>query len=90
MPQAGAIKELPREKVGLASGTVLTVMVMGGNTAIVIIAMIIDLYSKTKAGEASGIQTGFLLASLTALLGLIVTVGMLKGSQPLPPSETTS
>ena len=48
MPQAGAIKELPREKVGLASGTVLTVMVMGGNTAIVIIAMIIDLYPKTK------------------------------------------
>ena len=90
MPQAGAIKELPREKVGLASGTVLTVMVMGGNTAIVIIAMIIDLYPKTKAGEASGIQAGFLLASLTALLGLIVTVGMLKGSQPLPPSETTS
>ncbi|MDG2014488.1 MAG: MFS transporter [Pirellulaceae bacterium] len=87
MPQAGAIKELPREKVGLASGTVLTVMVMGGNTAIVIVAMIIDLYPKTKAGEASGIQTGFLLASLTAALGLIVTVAMLKGGDRSPNSK---
>ncbi|MCH2154032.1 MAG: MFS transporter, partial [Phycisphaerales bacterium] len=74
MPQAGAIKELPKEKVGLASGTIMTVMIMSGNTAIVISAMIIDLYPKTKIGEAAGIQSGFLMAALLAAVGLFSTL----------------
>lgn len=44
MPQAGAIRTIPRERSGLASGSVLTIMIMSGNTAIVIIAMVIDLF----------------------------------------------
>ena len=85
MPQAGAIKELPREKVGLASGTIMTVMIMSGNTAIVISAMIIDLYPKTKLGEAAGIQSGFLMAALLAAAGLVSTLVILGRRSEMSP-----
>ncbi|MCH2133669.1 MAG: MFS transporter [Phycisphaerales bacterium] len=78
MPQAGAIKELPDEKVGLASGTILTLVVMSGNTMIVIIAMLIDLYPKTTVGESAGVRLGFLLSAIAAALGLAITIGMLR------------
>lgn len=77
IPQAGAIQQLPREKVGLASGTILTIMIMAGNTAVVTMAMVLDLYPKTKAGEAVGIQYGYLYSALIALLGLILAVILL-------------
>ena len=70
MPQAGAIGAIHRDKAGLASGSVLTLMILAGNTAIVIVAMLIDLYPNDVDGEARGIRTSFLFASLTALLGV--------------------
>lgn len=78
MPQAGAIKELPHEKVGVASGTILTIVIMSGNTMIVVIAMLIDLYPKTTAGESAGIRLGFLLSAAAAALGFVITMGMLR------------
>ncbi|MDG2422458.1 MAG: MFS transporter [Phycisphaerales bacterium] len=78
MPQAGAIKLLPHEKVGLASGTILTLMIMSGNTMIVLIAMLIDLYPKTVEGEAAGIRLGFLLSAVAALVGVFLALGLLR------------
>ena len=78
MPQAGAIKLLPHEKVGLASGTILTLMIMSGNTMIVVNAMLIDLYPKTVAGEAAGIRLGFLLSAVAALVGVFLALGLLR------------
>ncbi len=78
MPQAGAIKQLPIEKVGVASGTIMTVMVLSGNTMIVLITMIIDLYPKSVEGEAAGIRIGFLLSGAAALMGLLLVIGILR------------
>jgi MFS family permease len=86
MPQAGAIARLPEEKVGLASSSILTIMIMGGNTAIVIVAMLIDLYPDNTAGEAAGIRIGFLLAASLALIGLFSTFLILRNLQS---DETT-
>lgn len=72
LPQAGAIGTIDRNKAGVASGSVLTLMILAGNTAIVVAAMVIDLYPGDVAGEARGIQTAFLCAALTALLGLVL------------------
>jgi MFS family permease len=78
MPQAGAIRTIPREKAGLASGSVLTLMIMAGNTAFVAAAMVIDLYPDDVAGEARGIRMAFLCNALMALLGLVIAVLFLK------------
>jgi MFS family permease len=89
MPQAGAIGAIHRDKAGLASGSVLTLMILAGNTAIVIVAMLIDLYPNDVSGEARGIRVSFLCASLMALLGLAFAFLLLKrrpdtrGDQPV-------
>ena len=87
----GPFDQLPREKVGLASGTILTIMIMAGNTAVVTMAMIIDLYPRTKAGEAIGVQYGYLYSALIALLGLILAVMLLgtRGQRAVTDADDT-
>lgn len=88
MPQAGAIRTLPREKSGLASGSVLTLMILAGNTGVVVVAMLIDLYPGTTAGEASGISTSFLVASGSAVVGLILACTILRRLGPINEPDT--
>lgn len=83
MPQAGAIRTLPREKSGLASGSILTLMILSGNTAIVVIAMIIDLFPDDPVGEAEGIRISFLIAAITAAVGLLVACTILRRLGPI-------
>lgn len=71
MSQAGAIRTVPRAKSGLGSGSVLTLMIMAGNTAIVVVAMLIDLYPDGTAGLATGIRESFLVGALIAGAGLL-------------------
>ena len=78
LPQAGAIRSLPREKSGLASGSILTIMVMCGNTAFVVMAMVIDLYPDDAAGEALGIKAAAGWAFLIGGLGLFCSVSLLR------------
>ena len=78
MPLAGAIRSLPAEKVGLASGSVLTVMILSGNIAFVVIAMVIDLYPDDPVGEGRGIRFAALCDALIALLGLFSTFLLLR------------
>ena len=78
LPQAGAIRSLPREKVGLASGSVLTIMILSGNIAFVVVAMLIDLFPDDPVGEARGIRFAALCDALIALLGLVSTVLLLR------------
>ena len=53
-------------------------MIMSGNTMIVLIAMLIDLYPKTVEGEAAGIRLGFLLSAVAALVGVFLALGLLR------------
>ena len=78
LPQAGAIRSLPRDKAGLASGSILTIMVMCGNTAFVVMAMVIDLYPDDPAGEALGIRTAAGWSSLIGVLGLLCSLTLLR------------
>ena len=78
MPLAGAIRTLPREKSGLASGSILTLMIMAGNTAIVVVAMLIDLYPDDLEGLTRGIKSGFLVTSLVAAAGLLPALMILR------------
>ena len=84
MPQAGAILTLPRERVGLASGSILTAMTMGGNLVIVIVATIIDAMSGPDGTDyATGIHASYLLGLGLAIAGLIATVLLLPRRQTL-------
>ncbi|MEC9233279.1 MAG: MFS transporter [Planctomycetota bacterium] len=78
LPQAGAIRSLPAGKVGLASGSVLTIMILSGNTAFVLVAMLVDLFPDDPAGEARGIAFSALFMALVALAGLVGTVVLLR------------
>ena len=78
LPQAGAIRSLPREKSGLASGSILTIMVMCGNTAFVVMAMVIDLYPDDAAGEAFGIRAAAGWSCLLGVLGLLCSLVLLR------------
>ena len=78
LPQAGAIRSLPREKIGLASGSVLTIMILSGNLVFVLVAMLIDLFPDDPAGEARGIGFAALCVALIALGGLVCTILLLR------------
>lgn len=80
MPQAGAIATLPREKAGLASGSIMTLMIMSGNTAIVLVAMVIGLEPGTVEGESVGVQIGFGLSALAASLGIVMSFTVLRSA----------
>ena len=78
LPQAEAIRSLPRQKSGLASGSILTIMVMCGNTAFVVMAMVIDLYPGDAAGEALGIRAAAGWSCLLGVLGLGCSLLLLR------------
>ena len=90
MPQAGAIHKLPHEKAGLASSSILTVMILSGNTAIVVVAMLIDLYPNDVAGEAAGIRLSFLIAACSAALALFCAWVLLRSSDSPRSDESES
>ena len=74
MTQAGGIATVPRNKVGLASGTMLTVMVTVGNMAVVVSATLISaLAGSGEARNEPGIHASFLLAIGLVLTGLVLT-----------------
>jgi MFS family permease len=81
LPQAGAIRSLPREKSGLASGSILTIMVMCGNTAFVVMAMIIDLYPDDATGEALGIRAAAGWSCLIGVVGLLCSLLLLRRAE---------
>ena len=94
MPQAGAIRTIPRNKAGVASGSVLTLMIMAGNTAFVAAAMVIDLYPDDVAGEARGIHAAFLGNTMLVMLGFLVALFFLKrlkrgASESIPQTGAT-
>lgn len=81
MPQAGAILTLPRERVGLASGSILTVMIMVANLFVVISATIIDSMSGAAGKDyASGIRTSYLMGVGLAIAGLLAALLILPSS----------
>ena len=97
MPQAGAILTLPRERVGLASGSILTVMVMVANVFVVISATIIDAMSGTNGQDyASGIQVTYLMGVGLAFAGLLSVAFVLpshlskSGQRPQETAESTA
>ena len=72
MSQAGAIITMPKEKVGMASGSIMTVVILAGNTAIVIVATIIDVYQREHGGNyAVGIEVSYLIGACAAVVGLV-------------------
>ena len=84
MPQAGAILTLPRERVGLASGSIMTVMIMGANLVVVICATIIDGTSGAAGQDyARGIQISYLMGIGLAVAGILATVFILPSHSQL-------
>ena len=78
MPQAGAILTLPRERVGLASGSIMTVMIMGANLFLVVCATIIDATSGAAGKDyAIGIQISYLMGVGLAIAGILATLFIL-------------
>ena len=63
---------------GLSSGSILTIMVMFGNTAFVVMAMVIDLYPNDVAGETLGIKAAAGWVSLIGVLGLLCSLLLLR------------
>ncbi|MDG2291937.1 MAG: MFS transporter [Phycisphaerales bacterium] len=87
MPQAGAIITLQRDRVGLASGSILTVMIMAGNLVVVIVATMIDAMSGPDGKDyATGIHASYLLGAGLAAAGIVTTVFVLPRKQisPIP------
>ncbi|MCH2179592.1 MAG: MFS transporter [Mariniblastus sp.] len=84
MPQAGAILTLPRERVGLASGSIMTVMIMGANLVVVICATIIDGTSGASGQNyARGIQISYLMGMGLAVAGILAAVFILPSRSKL-------
>ncbi len=78
MPQAGAILTLPRNRVGLASGSIMTVMIMGANLVVVICATIIDATSGAAGKDyTTGIQISYLMGTGLAAAGILATLFIL-------------
>jgi uncharacterized membrane protein len=78
MPQAGAILTLPRNRVGLASGSIMTVMIMGANLVVVICATIIDATSGAAGKDyTTGIQISYLMGTGLAVAGILATLFIL-------------
>jgi hypothetical protein len=74
MSQAGGIATVPLNKVGLASGTMLTVMVTVGNMGIVVSATFLSSMSGSgQANNAPGIQASYVLAAVVVLVGFAAT-----------------
>lgn len=78
MSQAGGIATIPEDNVGLASGSLLTGLVMSGNIAVVLSATLISAFGdQDMTNYGPGVSASYLLALIlaaTALLGTWLVV----------------
>ncbi len=78
MSQAGAILTISKERVGMASGSIMTLVILAGNTAIVIVATIMDVSQRANDGHyAPGITMAYLIGTLATAVGLVVFLAIL-------------
>jgi uncharacterized membrane protein YiaA len=89
MSQAGAIATIPQNKSGLAAGSILTVMIMAGNMAVVVTATLIEALGGTGATNYEpGISTSYLLAVAMVVVGFIATLLIVPKTDPAHASPT--
>ncbi|MCH2162364.1 MAG: MFS transporter [Phycisphaerales bacterium] len=75
MTQAGGIVTIPPNKVGLATGSMLTVMIMMGNMAVVVSATFIQAFNDPDGkNDMPGITASYLLALGLVVVGLLVVL----------------
>lgn len=72
MTQAGGIVTIPPNKVGLAAGSMLTVMIMMGNMALVVSATVIEAFSGPKGDNMPGITVSYIFAFAMVVAGFLV------------------
>ena len=88
MSQAGGIATIPRNKVGLASGSLLTAMILAGNIGVVISAtMIRSVGGEDMVDYGPGVDASYLFALGLAAAAFVVSwlVVPRKASSALPP-----
>lgn len=74
MSQAGGIATIPQNNVGLASGSMLTVLIMSGNIAVVVSATMIKAMGGSEMADyAPGVSASYLLALGLAAAGFVAT-----------------
>jgi EmrB/QacA subfamily drug resistance transporter len=74
MSQAGGIGTIPEKNVGLASGSMLTVLIMSGNVGVVVSAtMIKGMGGANMVDYAPGITASYLLALGLAAAGFVAS-----------------
>ncbi len=74
MSQAGGIGTIPKKNVGLASGSMLTVLIMSGNVGVVVSAtMIKGMGGANMVDYAPGITASYLLALGLAAAGFVAS-----------------
>ena len=74
MSQAGGIATIPEKNVGLASGSMLTVMIMSGNVGVVVSAAMIDAEGGVAMTDyGPGIAASYLLALGLAAAAFLMT-----------------
>ena len=74
MSQAGGIATIPERNVGLASGSMLTVLIMSGNVGVVVSAALIRSEGGADMSDyAPGIAASYLLALGLAAAGFLAT-----------------
>jgi EmrB/QacA subfamily drug resistance transporter len=75
MSQAGGIATIPENNVGLASGSMLTVLIMSGNIAVVVSATMIKALGGTDmTNYAPGVTASYLLALALAAAAFFATL----------------
>ncbi len=75
MSQAGGIVTVPEKNVGLASGSMLTVLIMSGNIAVVVSAtMIKSMGGADMTNYAPGVTASYLLAMCLAAAAFLATL----------------
>ena len=75
MTQAGGIVTIPPNKVGLATGSMLTVMIMMGNMAVVVSSTLIQaLGGARETNDQPGITATYIIALGLVTVGFLVVV----------------
>jgi len=84
MSQAGGIMTLPPNKVGLAAGTMLTVMIMVGNLAVVVSATLIEALggSAEPINYEPGVSATYVLGIGMVVVGFIATLLIVPATAP--------
>lgn len=83
MSQAGGIATIPEEHVGLASGSMLTVMIMSGNVGVVVSAAMIRVDGGADMTDyAPGITASYLLALGLAAAAFLLTWVVVPAERP--------